>query len=164
MESSASSSVFIIKKNNGISSIHVVLERPCMCIGQLWQGATVLCVIDVVGLCSNIPHSQGLATLQKFLELRDNKQISSDTLIELAEIMLKKHFWTRWKNLLTDTWSLNWNKVCPFICYFVYRWLRGKHSQRFWGETYDTVQIHWRHSFYLGTWRKISGKIYKYMK
>ena len=69
-----------------------MLERPCMCIGQLSQGATVLCVIDVVGLCSNIPHSQGLATLQKFLELRDNKQISSDTLIELAEIVLKKTF------------------------------------------------------------------------
>ena len=55
-----------------------MFQRPSMCIGQLTQDATVLWAIDVAGLCSNIPHSQGRATLQKFLELRDYKQISSD--------------------------------------------------------------------------------------
>ena len=60
-------------------------------LGKLPQGA-ILCTIDVVGLYPNIPHSEGLNSLRRFLELRDNKQISSDTLIELAEIVLKTTF------------------------------------------------------------------------
>ena len=45
---------------------------------------------NVVVLYPEILHSEGLASLRRYLELRDNKQISSDTLIELAEIVLKK--------------------------------------------------------------------------
>ena len=59
-------------------------------LGKLPQGA-ILCTIDVVGLYPNIPHSEGLNSLGRFLELRDNKQISSDTLIELVEIVLKNN-------------------------------------------------------------------------
>ena len=51
-----------------------------------------MCTIDVVGLYPNIPHSEGLNSLRRSLELRDNKQISSDTLIEFAEIILKNNF------------------------------------------------------------------------
>ena len=59
-------------------------------VGKLPRGV-ILCTIDVLGLYPNIPHSEGLTSLQRFLELRDNKQISSDTLIELAEIVLKNN-------------------------------------------------------------------------
>ena len=45
--------------------------------------------MDVVGLYPNIPHGEGLASLRRFLETRDNKQISSDTLTELAKVVLK---------------------------------------------------------------------------
>ena len=54
------------------------------------QGA-ILCTTDVVALYPNIPHNEGLTSLPRFLELRDNKQISSDTLIELAETVLKNN-------------------------------------------------------------------------
>ena len=47
--------------------------------------------MDVVGLYPNIPHGEGLASLYKFLETRENKQISSDTLAELTEIVLKNN-------------------------------------------------------------------------
>ena len=43
----------------------------------------------VVGLYPNTPHGEGLASLYKFLETRENKQISSDTLAELVETILK---------------------------------------------------------------------------
>ena len=59
-------------------------------LGKLPQGA-ILCTIDVVGLSPNIPHSEGLTSFRRFLEMRDNKQVSSDTLIELAEIVLKNN-------------------------------------------------------------------------
>ena len=57
-------------------------------IGKLPEGA-ILCTMDVVGLYPNIPHGEGLASLYKFLETRENKQISSDTLAELAEIVFE---------------------------------------------------------------------------
>ena len=59
-------------------------------LGKLPQGA-ILCTIDTVGLFPNIPPSEGLTSHRRFLELRDNKQISIDTLIELAEVVLKNN-------------------------------------------------------------------------
>ena len=68
-------------------------------LGKLLQGA-ILCTIDVAGLYPKIPHSEGETSLRRILELRDNKQISSDTLIEVAEIVLKKTFLNLIKKLL----------------------------------------------------------------
>ena len=84
-------------------------------LGKLPQGA-ILCTVDAVGLYPNIPHSEGLTSLRRVLELRDNKQISSDTLVELAEIVLKNNTF----QFDEKTWNRNWNKVCASICYFVY--------------------------------------------
>ena len=41
---------------------------------------------------------EGLDSLRRFLETRDNKQISSDTLTELAEVVLKNNIWIWWKD------------------------------------------------------------------
>ena len=68
-------------------------------LGKLPQGA-ILCTIDDVGLYPNIPHSEDLNSLRRVLELRNNNQISSDTLIELAEIVLKTAFFSSMKKLL----------------------------------------------------------------
>ena len=51
----------------------------------------ILCTMDVVGLYPNIPHGEGLASLRRFLEARDSKQVSSNTLTELAELVLKNN-------------------------------------------------------------------------
>ena len=56
-------------------------------IGKLPERA-ILCTMDVVGLYPNIPH---LASVYRFLETRKNKQISKDTLAELAEIVKKNN-------------------------------------------------------------------------
>ena len=45
--------------------------------------------MDVVCLYPNILNGENLASLCRFLETKDNKQISSDTLTELAEVVLK---------------------------------------------------------------------------
>ena len=59
-------------------------------IDKLPEGA-IFCTMDVAGLYPNIPHGEGLASLYKFLKIRENKQISSDTSAELAEIVLKNN-------------------------------------------------------------------------
>ena len=59
-------------------------------LGQLPEG-TILCTIDVVGLYPNIPHDEGLAFLKDFLDSRVDKQVTTDTLIELTELVLKNN-------------------------------------------------------------------------
>ena len=51
----------------------------------------ILCTIDVVGLGPNIPHDEGLITLRKSLESREDKTISTDSLMDLAEWVLKNN-------------------------------------------------------------------------
>ena len=77
-----------LRKSNRVLMIPNHFLSNLKSLGKLAQGA-ILCTIEIVGLYPNIPHSEGLTSFERFLELRDNKQISSDTLIELAEIVLK---------------------------------------------------------------------------
>ena len=51
----------------------------------------LLCTIDVVGLYPNIPHEDGLTALRRKLDARENKDISTDSLMELAECVLKNN-------------------------------------------------------------------------
>ena len=80
-----------LRKSNRVLMIPNHFLSNLKSLGKLAQGA-ILCTIEIVGLYPNIPHSEGLTSFERFLELRDNKQISSDTLIELAEIVLKNNF------------------------------------------------------------------------
>ena len=52
----------------------------------------ILCTIDVVGLYSNIPHGKGLASIKKYLNNRENKEATIETLFKLANIVLKNYF------------------------------------------------------------------------
>ena len=45
--------------------------------------------MDVVGLYPNIPLDEGLSTLRKRLESRKGKYVSTDTIVDLAEVVLK---------------------------------------------------------------------------
>ena len=49
----------------------------------------ILCTIDVVGLYPNIPNEEGLLFLKKALDKRRNKTVSTESLIELAELVLR---------------------------------------------------------------------------
>ena len=51
----------------------------------------ILCTVDVVGLYPNIPHEEGLAAIKESLEKRENKQISTESLVSLAECVLKNN-------------------------------------------------------------------------
>ena len=51
----------------------------------------LLCTVDVVGLYPNIPHEDGLCALRNVLEKRKHIEVSTDTLVELAECVLKNN-------------------------------------------------------------------------
>ena len=50
---------------------------------------SIKCTIDVVRLYPNIPHAEGLASSRKHLDNREIKEVTTDTLVELADIVLK---------------------------------------------------------------------------
>ena len=60
-------------------------------LGSLPKNA-VLCTIDVVGLYPNIPHKEGLASIRNHVDNRENKEVTTDTLVELADIVLKNNY------------------------------------------------------------------------
>ena len=60
----------------------------------------ILCSVDLVGLYPNIPHDKGLSALQKRLELRRDKKVSTSTLVELTEVVLKNNVFTFGKKTL----------------------------------------------------------------
>ena len=60
-------------------------------IGNIPQDA-ILCTIDVVGLYPSIPHDEGLEALRTALNSRENQSVSTDTLVELADLVLSNNF------------------------------------------------------------------------
>ena len=48
---------------------------------------TVLCTVNVVGLYSIICQEERLSSSRKYLDLKTEKEILTDTLVELAEIV-----------------------------------------------------------------------------
>ena len=48
----------------------------------------ILCTIDVVGLYINIPYEESLASIRKHLNNRVNKEVTTDTFVELADVLL----------------------------------------------------------------------------
>ena len=54
-------------------------------------GNIILYTADIVGVYPNIPHEESLSALRKRLVNRMEKYISSDTLCDLAEVVLKNN-------------------------------------------------------------------------
>ena len=54
--------------------------------------------MDVVGLYPNIPHEECLSALRKRLETWKYKYASTDTIIDLVEVVLKNNIYIREKD------------------------------------------------------------------
>ena len=65
----------------------------------------ILCTVDVVGLHPNIPHYEGLYALCKRLDLRQEKYVTTSTLVELAEVVLKNNNFTFRAKTLKKKWG-----------------------------------------------------------
>ena len=68
-------------------------------MGQLLKEA-ILCTIDVVRLYANIPYKECLVSLRRFLHAMMEKKMTTETLIELAAIVIKNEiFYSNEKTL-----------------------------------------------------------------
>ena len=72
----------------------------------------ILCTVDVVGQYPSITHKEGLSALRKRLDNRMEKHISSDTLWDLAEVVLKNNiFKFGKKNIKAKKKDCNRNEI-----------------------------------------------------
>ena len=87
----------------------------------------ILCTTDGVGLYSNIPNEEGLLFLKKVLDKRRNKTVFTESLIELAEIVLRNNYFEfndRFKKQKEDT-AIGTKFALP-LCHYFHGCLRGK--------------------------------------
>ena len=61
--------------------------------------------MDVVGLYPNTLHEEGLSALRKRLETQKEKYVSTDTIIDLAAVVLKYNIFTFRKKTLQQKWG-----------------------------------------------------------
>ena len=59
-----------------------------------------MCSVDFVGVYPNILHEEDLSALQKRLELKTEKEVSTTRLVKLAEVVLKNIAFTFGKQTL----------------------------------------------------------------
>ena len=71
--------------------------KKLRCLSKLLNGI-ILGTMDIAGLYSNIAHEESLSALRKRLESRKEKKLSADTIIDLAEVVLKNNIYIREKD------------------------------------------------------------------
>ena len=76
----------------------------------------ILCTVDVVGLYLNIPHDEGLSTLRKQLDLRQEKDATTSILVEIGEVVLENNIFTFKRKTSKQKQGYSyWYKICPTI-------------------------------------------------
>ena len=107
--------------------------------------------MDIVGLYTDIPHEEGLASLYTFQENSEKKQISSDTLAEIAEIVLKNNiFEFDEKTLKRKRGTTIGIKFVLKILFMVD--LEEKMLEIFEKESNDMVEVYRLQIFHFGEW------------
>ena len=71
--------------------------------------------MDAVGLYSNIPHDEGLSAIRKRLNERDKEDVSTGTLVELVELVLKNDIFNSSQEILKERRGTAWGKVCSAL-------------------------------------------------
>ena len=73
-----------------------------------------LCTIDIVDLYPNIPHEEGMATITRLWDKKTENNVRTETLVELAEIVLKNNiFQFNEKNLKPVRSTATSSKFAP---------------------------------------------------
>ena len=82
---------------------------------------SILVTGDVVGLYRSIPHEEGLKALEKALNNRSNKSISTEDLVKMAKFVLKNNYFkfnSKVKQQILGT-ALGTKFTPPYTCIFM---------------------------------------------
>ena len=65
----------------------------------------ILCTVDVAGVYPTIRHDEDLSALRKWLDLRQEKDITTSPLVELAEVVINNNIFTFKEKSLKQKWG-----------------------------------------------------------
>ena len=76
-------------------------------------GNIILCTVDILVLYPNIPPTEGVSALRKWLDNWMKKYISSDMLCNLAEVVPKNNIFKfgKKKKIKSNKRDCNWNEL-----------------------------------------------------
>ena len=122
----------------------------------------ILCTIDVVGLYPNIPHDEGLIALRKSLESREDQRISTDSLMDLAECVLKNNIFEHKLSFFKQIrgTAIGTKMAPPYVIIFM-----GNLEERILQDCSFKPLLWWRYlmiSFYYGSMGKKIKRILEY--
>ena len=72
---------------------------------------------DMMGFYPHLPHEEGLETMKRYLDKREDQSVSSDSLYKLAKIILKAYlfqFGTRC--IPSNLGHCYWHEICTTLC------------------------------------------------
>ena len=67
-------------------------------IGEIPSGS-LLVTFDIVGLYPHIPHEEGIETMKKYLNLREDQSVFTNSLCDLAHIILTENYFKIGKDM-----------------------------------------------------------------
>ena len=73
-------------------------------IGEIPSGS-LLVTFDVVGLYPHIPHEEGIETMKKYLNVREDQSVSTNSLCDLARMILQKIISNLGKICIIKNWE-----------------------------------------------------------
>ena len=125
---------------------------------------TLLITLDVTSLYTNIPHSEGLAASEFFLNQRDNQVIPTPFIIKLMEFVLKNNnFKFNNKNYIQEQGTAMGTKMAPsYACLFMGKLeveflASAEYSPHLWIRFIDDIFVIWTHG--RGHWDSFFEKI-----
>ena len=120
-------------------------------LGNIPENA-ILCSVDVVGLYPSIPHDEGLEVLKKSLDKREDIKISTETLLELASLVLKNNYFEfNGEHFLQNQGTAIGTKMAPsyailFMDDFETRFLQTCEKKPWiWWRYIDDIFLIWEH-------------------
>ena len=116
--------------------------------------------VDVVGLYLNISHAESLCARRRRLDLRQEKYVTTSTLLELAAVFLKNNVFTfKGKTLKQKRVTTIGTKFAPLYSILFMTDLEEEPWNR--TEAIPVVEVYRWHLFSLGLWRRESEEVYK---
>ena len=78
---------------------------------------TLFVTLDLVGLYPHIRHAEGLETMKRYLDKREDQSVSSDSLNKLAKIIPKPDFFELGQNIFHQILGTTIStKLCKHFC------------------------------------------------
>ena len=122
-------------------------------LGKTLAPGDILVAIDFKSLYTNIPHTEGIAALNKTLEETDIHPMKKLPICRLANLVLTKNYFTFNKKLYRQIGTAMGTRMAPWYANIFMKYVEKKTYRNITQETSLMVKIHWWYFLDFGSWK-----------